>query len=190
MNEPLRSELLEMERRDQEVRARLAESGELFRGYHAEMRELQERYGRRLEKIVDQHGWPGRSLVGEDGAQAAWLICQHAISMPVLMRRCRDLLEAAVSAGEAPARHLAYLEDRIRTFEGRPQRYGTQFDVANEPHPIEDPEHLDERRRAVGLGPFAEYAERMRGQGPEPVSDVEAKRRASEEFARVVGWRD
>jgi hypothetical protein len=25
------------------------------------------------------------------------------------------------------------------------------------PQPIEDPEHLDQRRAGVGLGPFAEY---------------------------------
>ena len=42
----------------------------------------------------------------------------------------------------------------------RPQLYGTQFVYDEDelkPHPIEDPEHLDQRRAAVGLGPFAEY---------------------------------
>lgn len=28
----------------------------------------------RLRAIVEEHGWPGRSLVGEDGADAAWLV--------------------------------------------------------------------------------------------------------------------
>jgi hypothetical protein len=28
----------------------------------------------RLKEIVDKHGWPGRSLVGKDGAHAAWLV--------------------------------------------------------------------------------------------------------------------
>jgi hypothetical protein len=31
----------------------------------------------RLRAIVSQYGWPGRSLVGEDGADAAWLLLQH-----------------------------------------------------------------------------------------------------------------
>jgi len=30
------------------------------------------------------------------------------------------------------------------------------------PHPIEDPERLDERRAEVGLEPFAAYEARMR----------------------------
>ena len=37
-------------------------------------------------------------------------------------------LQAAAGRGEVPPLQPAMLEDRIRTFEGRPQRYGTQFD--------------------------------------------------------------
>jgi hypothetical protein len=75
-----------------------------------------------------------------------------------------ELLRAAVAAGEASATDLAYLEDRVRIFAGRPQLYGTQFlhdDQGLRPEPIEDPEHLDQRRASVGLGPFAEYEARM-----------------------------
>ena len=32
----------------------------------------------RLREIVSADGWPGRSLVGTDGAHAAWLLAQHA----------------------------------------------------------------------------------------------------------------
>jgi hypothetical protein len=44
----------------------------------------------------------------------------------------------------------------------RPQFYGTQF-YADEsgnfgPRPIEDPDHVDERRQAVGLQPLSDYA--------------------------------
>jgi hypothetical protein len=47
----------------------------------------------------------------------------------------------------------------------RPQLYGTQFTMMDgqvAPQPIEDPGHLDERRAAVGLEPFAEYEATMR----------------------------
>ena len=70
-----------------------------------------------------------------------------------------------MEAGEASARDQAYLEDRVRIFSGQPQLYGTQFMYDKDelkPQPIEDPEHLDERRAAVGLGPFAEYEALMR----------------------------
>jgi hypothetical protein len=56
--------------------------------------------------------------------------------------------------------HLAYLEDRVRVNQGRPQLYGTQFfgtGAELKPRPIEDKEHLDERRAKVGLGSFEDY---------------------------------
>jgi hypothetical protein len=101
--------------------------------------------------------------VGEEGATAAWLFAQHADRHPDLQRKFLDLLRDAVAAGEATARHLAYLEDRVRVAQGRPQLYGTQFtqvvlQARYEPMPIEDPDYVDERRAAVGLGPLAEYA--------------------------------
>jgi len=109
-------------------------------------------------------GWPGRTLVGEDGAHAAWLLAQHAA--PQRQQEFLELLRAAVEAGEASVTDQAYLEDRVRVHEGQAQRYGTQFihdEQALRPQPIEDPENLDQRRAEVGLGPFAEYEALMHG---------------------------
>src|SRR5436190_22985226 len=106
----------------------LARDGSLFQGYHPRMKALHQRHATRLAALIDAHGWPGRSRVGEEGAQAAWLILQHAIRNPPLMRRGLTLLQGGASKGEVSPLDVAMLEDRIRTFEGRPQRYGTQFD--------------------------------------------------------------
>jgi hypothetical protein len=119
-----------------------------------------------LTDVVARCGWPGRSAVGEDGAQAAWLLAQHADRRPDLRRAFLDALRMAVDDGEAPAAHLAYLEDRVRVNAGQPQMYGTQFEGVGEgfgPAPIEEPDGLDERRAAVGLEPFAEYEAHMCG---------------------------
>ena len=68
--------------------------------------------------------------------------------------------------GDVSKIDIAYLEDRVRVNTGRGQIYGTQFRetrneegivVAYEPKPIEDIEHLDDRRISVGLEPFEEY---------------------------------
>ena len=42
------------------------------------------------------HGWPGRSLVGEQGAMDAWLLAQHADRQPGFQRRALSLLAMAV----------------------------------------------------------------------------------------------
>jgi Family of unknown function (DUF6624) len=59
----------------------------------------------------------------------------------------------------------AYLEDRIRINEGEPQLYGTQFFGEGEnygPRPIEDLEHVDERRKAAGMESLAEYTKMLK----------------------------
>ena len=76
-------------------------------------------------------------------------------------------LRQSVAAGEAEAKHLAYLSDRVAMHRGRPQRYGTQFvsrdgdlvprDGDLVPHELEDPARVDAWRAEVGLGSLAEY---------------------------------
>ncbi|WP_425473561.1 DUF6624 domain-containing protein [Streptomyces tailanensis] len=63
-----------------------------------------------------------------------------------------------MSVGDASARHLAYLTDRVLVADGQPQLYGTQYTHEADgtelrPQPIADPERLDERRAAMGLEP-------------------------------------
>lgn len=116
----------------------------------------------RLKEIIAEHGWPGRSRVGDDGASAAWLLVQHADLDRAFQKECVALMEAAVQAGKARPADWAYLVDRVRVGEGKPQVYGTQFMQVGDqlsPQPIEDPEHVDERRAAVGLGSLANYAQ-------------------------------
>src|SRR3546814_20355699 len=91
----------------------------------------------RLAEIFDEHGWPGWSLVGQDGSTAAWAIVQHADLDLDFQRRGLELLEAAVDAGDASPGDLAYLTDRVLVAEGKPPVYGTHWglSVPGEPEP-------------------------------------------------------
>jgi len=122
-----------------------------------------------MKQVIEKHGWPGRTMVGGDGAQAAWLLVQHADRDPVFQRRCLELLTKAYEKGEASADHVAYLTDRVLIAEGKPQIYGTQFESVNgklQPRPIENEAEVDQRRAAMGLQPLAVYAEQMRSLYP------------------------
>lgn len=182
---------------DLRVREELASDRSLFEGYHPRMREVHERNAARLSEILQEHGWPGRSLVGEEAAQAAWLILQHAIGNPPLQRHGLSLLRAAEASGEVPPVQVAMLEDRIRTQEGRGQLYGTQLDWDEDgrlsPLPIEDSENVDNRRREIGLGPLAQDVQRKRElalrEGDRPPADWRARQRDMESWLRAVGWR-
>lgn len=106
-------------------------------------------------------GWPGRSLVGEQGAEHAWLLAQHADRQLEFQRHALALLRVAVAAGEATNRQLAYLSDRVCMNEGREQIYGTQMGGVRDgtvvPWPIQAPETVDDRRAAMSLDALATY---------------------------------
>ena len=125
-----------------------------------------------LKQVIAEHGWPGSSLAGADGAGAAWLLVQHADQDPAFQRRCLDLMTAAAAKGEASRANLAYLTDRVLLAEGEPQEYGTQMMVRDgqyEPRDLRDPAGVDERRASAGLPPLAEYLDHMaQAYGPPP----------------------
>jgi hypothetical protein len=113
-----------------------------------------------LRDVVAQVGWPGLSMVGEDGAHAAWLLAQHADRDPAFQRRCLDLMTDAVGRSEATLAELAYLTDRVLLAEGQQQEYGTQMTARKEgwaPRRLRDPGQVDARRAAMSLAPLAEY---------------------------------
>lgn len=119
-----------------------------------------------LKAVVDKHGWPAKSLVGADGARAAWLLVQHADADRKFQRRCLDLM-TALPKGEVSRANVAYLTDRVLLAEGKKQKYGTQFHQVNgkwKPKPLQDPENVDKLRAEAGLPPLAKYAELIRRQ--------------------------
>lgn len=196
MDAELRRRLLKMVEEDGRVRAELAATAELFQAYAPRMAEVHSHNARELASMIEQHGWLGKSLVGEDGAEAAWLILQHAIGDPELQRGCLPRLKEAVARGDAPPAHAAYLEDRICFFERRPQRYGTQFDWDEEgrmsPWALEDPERVDEYRRAVGLPPLSEQLgqahQATEGEGEPKPADLMKRQEEMLQWAKAVGW--
>lgn len=165
-NHDLRQELLDMAAKDQEVRKTLGrrykpgermspEDGQWAIGVDAA-------HTARMRAIIAQFGWPGRSLVGEDGAHTAWLLVQHADRDRGFQERCLELLAQAVARSEASAQDMAYLTDRVRVHARRPQVYGTQLRLENDRLTaglIEDEANVDARRAEVGLGPLADYIE-------------------------------
>lgn len=166
-NPALRQQLVAMARRDQELRQRWTETrraadAERQAELQQEINEVDHEHAAALKAIISQHGWPGISLVGEAGADAAWLLAQHADHDLGFQRDVLALLEPLLGTGEIDPTQHAYLHDRVAVAERRPQRFGTQFVDGRHPAPIEDEEHVDERRRAVGLDAMADYTAHMR----------------------------
>jgi len=152
----LRKELLRRSRIDRAART-------AYTGAPAEMARLMEMDSNNaawLMAIVEDIGWPGHSLVGEDAAHAAWLLAQHADLNPAFQRHCLKLLRRAVRRGEASSTDLAHLHDRVSLASGKSQRYGTQVIVRDGryvPARLQNAKSVDARRAAVGLEPIATH---------------------------------
>ena len=191
MDESLEKALLDMEAQDQAVRAELTASGALNDAYHPRLEEVHRANSSRLRQIIAVFGWPGFTLVGEKGAKAAWRIALHSISEPPFMRQCRDLIDRASEAGDVPRWQFAIIDDRIRVYEGKPQRYGTQLRIGVnglEPHPLENEGRVSSMRAQAGLPPLAKTISQAKAQ-PQPTALEQARRETAElEFRRSVGW--
>ncbi len=162
----LRKELLARVQIDQEARNRLiAYSGEPPVDLLHELGEIDRANTERMKEIVERYGWPTNRRVGEDGAQAAWLLVQHADRDRDFQRDCLPLLAAAAERGEASLSNVAYLTDRVLVADGKPQLYGTQFQTVDgvlTPQSMEDPQNVDARRAKMGLSTMEEYTAQMK----------------------------
>lgn len=160
----LRQELINRLERDQAIRNEWIKIGfdTHDAALEARMRDIDSSNAARMKEIVEQFGWPGPDLVGEDGRDAAFIIVQHA--QYEVQKEMLPMVREAYKAGKLPGQFYALLVDRVLVREGKPQIYGTQAKSADhwkghEPvlEPIEDEANVDKRRAEVGLPPVAEY---------------------------------
>ena len=113
--------------------------------------------------ILDEHGWLGSDVVGEQGNTTLFLVIQHSDSLTRL--KYLPMMREAVKKGNMPPRFLGNVEDRTASDFGEMQVYGNQVKYYRETKtfdvwPIVDPENVDERRATIGLGPLAEHLKR------------------------------
>ena len=124
-----------------------------------------------VRRILNYCGWPRSSGQGKEASNLMWLLVQHADRDRSFQKVALHAMSRAVDEGEASARDLAYLSDRINTAEGRPQLYGTQLKMEKcsvlEFFKIDRREDVEKRRAKIGLPPLEEYEKFVRQQmGP------------------------
>ena len=150
-------------------------------GYRLQAEEIEEKYGRESEEmqtfvkiiqeqdsinvvkvtnILDERGWLGSDIIGNEGNLTLFLVIQH--SYPETQEKYLPMMREAVKKGNAPAAYLALLEDRVALGKGEKQIYGSQIGYDQETGeyyvaPLIDPDNVDKRREEVGLGPIQDY---------------------------------
>ncbi|HZW18761.1 MAG TPA: DUF6624 domain-containing protein [Luteimonas sp.] len=158
----LRDELLRMARDDQAARSALTEGKTPTQAQIEAWQSTDRRNLAALKKIVADGGFPRAADVRRDGVGAAWLLVQHADADPAFQQSVLSQLTGLGEADGIGGQEVALLTDRVLLAQGKPQRYGTQYEGgAGSPlrqRPMEDPSHVDERRAAMHMMPIATYA--------------------------------
>jgi hypothetical protein len=116
-----------------------------------------------LRSATAARGWPRRSVVGDDAAEAAFLIVQHSPSHG-FQEEILKTLQPLATAGEVSGQDIALLTDRIAVDAGQPQIYGTQATIQDGRvvlSPIVDSAQVDTRRARLGLPALAVYLSQL-----------------------------
>lgn len=118
----------------------------------------------KVNAIIAKYGWLGPEQIGLNASQALFLVLQHADL--ATQKKYLPMIRSAEKRGQVLSSNLAIMEDRVEMREGKKQPYGSQ--AIKDPqsgqlyfYPIEDPDHVDERRKSMGLIPMIEYAKAM-----------------------------
>jgi len=126
----------------------------------------------KIEDIIAQYGYPGKTLVGEPTNQAAWYVIQHSTKIGKYL----SLIKEAGKKKEIPFTWVAMMEDRYLMNENKEQIYGTQGKgemtkdkdgkqvFINFVWPVKDLKNVNKRRKEVGFNStIEENAQRMFG---------------------------
>lgn len=155
----VRAELLRLGFMDQSVRKDTSNmTPEQIKAMNAEMEKVDGYTLPRMRAIFDRYGLPLPSQVGRAATHSAFLLVQHAIRDPGLMRAAVAEADHMRRRGDLPAVDYALLVDRVDcVLDHRPQLFGTQGSRDPKSYwycPIAEPRQVNERRAGLHLPPL------------------------------------
>ena len=119
-----------------------------------------------VKNILDNYGYPGKSIVGEPTNLIALDVIEHN---PIHIDQYIDLFKEAAAKGELPMTRVAALEDKYLMQQHKEQIYGTQAQITAANGffiwPIKEPEGVNRRRADAGFDrTIEEYAAELMGE--------------------------
>ena len=118
-----------------------------------------------LDSLIDKYGcWLGISILGQDGASAAFLFAQHADNDVKFQEKCLKFMKKALVKNDVPRHDYAYLMDRIMLKKHGFQLFGSQcmeVDSILQSRPLYDERIIKTLRKYFWMNPLEEYLEYM-----------------------------
>jgi uncharacterized protein DUF6624 len=187
-------ELAIIEEADQHYRQQMEEVQSKFGGDSKEMRQLFWSMKQsdslnfiKVSAILEKFGWLAPETIGSQANTTLFMVIQHSDidKQELYLPRMR----IAVKQGKASAASLALLEDRVALLRNRQQLYGSQviWNMKTNEYkllPLEDPAHVDQRRKEAGLPPMKEYLKFCCDMEWDPDSYIQEQQAAREEDNR------
>jgi hypothetical protein len=158
-NLELQKRLLQMQQEDETFRSTMIKTPENEKEIQPFQEAFDKKLAAELKDIVQKYGWPTIRLVGYEASHAAMRILNHSQDRD-FQKELVPQLQKMVEQDEIAGFELGLIIDKLLRSEGKPQLFGSQFRVEGEyiaMEPVEDPEHLDQRRAQYLLPPILEY---------------------------------
>ena len=164
LNHTLIKEIEEMKIDDQKYRNEFSATREKYGVDSKELQklnklqaEIDKRNEMRLEKIVDEYGWPGIDVIGFHTDFSLFLVIQH--QEVEIQQKYLPLINKSFEEGKFIPGAFEMLLDRISMRENHEQLYGTQscYDYETKQYyicPIANPDQLNQRRFELGVDSF------------------------------------
>ena len=115
---------------------------------------------KRIEAIIKEYGYPGKTLVCEPTNEAVFYVLQHSTKIDQYL----ELVKSAADKKELPFRLYAMMKDRSLMYNNKEQIWGTQakgMSIVNPETgksawkffiwPIADPQGVNKRRKEAGF---------------------------------------
>lgn len=115
----------------------------------------------KIERILNNYGWPHPDTIGEAGSETILLVLQH--SHISIQRKYLPMVRKAVIDGKLSGKSWVFLEDRVSLANTGKQLYGTQVETNQNTgeyfiSPIIDERNINIRRKKIGLESIETYA--------------------------------
>ena len=125
-----------------------------------------ETHQRRLEELLNLHGFVGYDKAGKEGSNDFWLMTQHCDHDPEFQLSVLEKMKAEVEKDNASSSKYAMLVDRVNLNLGKQQVYGTQVSYDLDTcqaysRNLADKEQVNVVRKQVGLDPLEVHLNEM-----------------------------
>lgn len=174
---------------------KLTQNGNRFEGIPKGFEELRISNAEELHAIIKNQGWPGYSLAGKKGSEAAFRVARSSIDKPELMKSFLTAIKNAVLKGEASETHGVILEDCILNYQKKPQSCGVFFDWDEQGEitvNVTDVALANKKRKMLGMPTIEEDMAKHKNEVAKEVGtkpqDIIDRQQQEDEWAKRVGW--